>query len=85
MNTCTPNDPYQNGPAGLDPRRRALPDGYRIESSVWFIPRPLRSYYQCVTIPDTLRSPVARHAAALDAAMDWIEADMRIRGGHVPE
>lgn len=85
MNTYTPNDPYPNGPADLDPRQRSLPTGYGVELSVWWVPRPLRSYYQCVTIPDTLRSPVARHAAAMNAAMKWAEQDLDSRGGHVPE
>lgn len=34
-----------------NPPRRDLPAGFRDEDSTFYIPRPLRSFYQCVTVP----------------------------------
>ncbi|KDE10126.1 hypothetical protein [Rhodococcus aetherivorans] len=64
------------------PARRALPVGYDDETSPYFIPRPLRSYYQTVTAPAGKAAdvcPLAYHLRVLDLACDWIELDQRSR------
>lgn len=66
----------------LHPERRSLPLGHRDESSPYFIPRPLRSYYQTVSLTPDCNAPgsvLSKHLRVLDLACDWLERDIRYR------
>lgn len=68
--------------------RRALPHGYRDGEHEYFVPRPFRTYYRCVTAPPhSHRSMLGEHLAVLDAAAEWAYADhVRRHGpGVIPE
>lgn len=61
--------------------RRSLPKGYDDETSPFFVLKPIRDYYLCVTAQeDGLLSPLARHNAVEVAALDWMELDMKGKG-----
>lgn len=61
--------------------RRSLPKGYDDETSPFFIPHPIRSFYLCVTAQEQqLLTSLARHNAVEVAALDWMESDMKGKG-----
>ncbi len=63
--------------------RRALPPGYDDGEHPYFVPRPFRTHYQCVSEPEHADPFAAldRHIAILDAAADWAYSDHVRRHG----
>lgn len=61
--------------------RRNLPKGYDDEQSPFFIPRPIQSFYVCVSAHDSeLKTRLAKHNAVEVAALDWMEKDLKGKG-----